>query len=161
MTDNKPNTEDKDSKIVLKKGQVDFSNARYSPVINCVVEHEGNILLVKRANNLRFYPGLWNGISGFLDDSQSIEDKAKEELSEELDMPAAKIQKIDVAPVLVQEDSKINRSWIVFPVHVIVNTNKFKLDREASEAKWLSLSEARKKKLMPGFNEVLDSIFGS
>ena len=33
---------------------------------------------------MRLYPGLWNGVSGFLDDKQSIEEKAKDEMLGEL-----------------------------------------------------------------------------
>ncbi|MGZ6004653.1 MAG: NUDIX domain-containing protein [Candidatus Saccharimonadales bacterium] len=162
LANSKQNSNDKSElKFVPKDGQVDFSNARYSPVINCVVEHDGKILLVKRSKNLRLYPGLWNGVSGFLDDKLSIADKAAEELREELGLAADKIQKIDVGPVLVQEAADIQRTWIVFPVHVLVSTDKFKLDREASEAKWLTLAEARKLNLLPGFPEVLDTIFGN
>ena len=149
-------------KFVPKDGQVDFTHARYSPVVNCVVEHDGKILLVKRNSGMRLYPSLWNGISGFLDDQKSVEEKVQEELSEEVGIKPADIQKISVGPVLVQEDTKLGRTWIVFPVHVVVAANKYKLDpAEASEAKWLSLTDARKLKLMPGFAEVLGSIFNS
>lgn len=161
MTKQSDPNSDKEAKFEPKEGQVDFSNARYCPVINCVVEHEGKLLLVKRSKGLRLYPGYWNGISGFLDDDKSIEDKVKEELIEELGLKADQIQSIKQGPVLVQEDTSINKTWIVFPIHVLISTDKFKLDQEASEAKWLTLEEARKQKLLPGFDEVLDTIFGS
>jgi isopentenyldiphosphate isomerase len=147
------------AKFVPKDGQVDFTNARYCPVINCVVENNGRLLLVKRSKDLRLYPSYWNGISGFLDDKQSIEAKAQEELGEELNIKPTNIQEITQKTVLIQEDPNYNKTWIVFPVHVKVNTNKYKLDREASEAKWVSLRDARKLNLLPGFSEVLDNVF--
>jgi NADH pyrophosphatase NudC (nudix superfamily) len=150
-----------EEKFVPKGDQIDFTNARYCPVINCVIEHDGKILLVKRSKNLRFYPEYWNGISGFLDDSKSIEEKVQEELREELNIESDKIQKISGGPILVQEALDYKKTWIVFPAHVIISTDKYKLDREASEAKWLALSEVWSKKLLPGFDEVLSSIFGN
>jgi NADH pyrophosphatase NudC (nudix superfamily) len=150
-----------EEKFVPKDDQIDFTNARYCPVINCVIEHDGKILLVKRSKNLRFYPEYWNGISGFLDDSKSIEEKVQEELREELNIESDKIQKISGGPILVQEALDYKKTWIVFPAHVIISTDKYKLDREASEAKWLAFSEVRSKKLLPGFDEVLSSIFGN
>ncbi|HSX43829.1 MAG TPA: NUDIX domain-containing protein [Candidatus Saccharimonadales bacterium] len=147
--------------FVPKDGQVDFTNARFCPVINCVVEHEGKLLMVKRNKNLRLYPGLWNGISGFLDDKKTLEEKVHEELAEELSIKPEHIQKIEQGPVIVQEAPDYDKTWVVFPVHVIVNTDKYKLDSEASEAKWLTLSEARSKNLLPGFAEVIDTIFGA
>lgn len=151
----------KEPDFVPKEGQVDFTNARYCPVVNCVVEFEGKLLLVKRNKNLRLYPGLWNGISGFLDDKKTIEEKVQEELGEELSVKQEHIQKISVGAVLTQEDTDYERTWLVFPVHVILSSDKYKLDGEASEAKWLTLAEARGKKLLPGFSEVLDTIFGA
>ncbi len=148
-------------KFEPKDGQVDFTNARYCPVINCVVEHEGKILLVKRSKSLRLYPSYWNGISGFLDDGLGLEDKAKQELAEELGIRADKIQKITQSPVLIQETLEYKKTWIVFPMHVVIATDHYKLDEEASEAKWVTLEQARGLKLLPGFSEILDAIFGS
>jgi len=147
--------------FVPKEGQIDFTNARFCPVINCVIEHEGKILLVKRNKNMRLYPGLWNGVSGFLDDKKTIEEKVQEELEEELSVDSKQIQKIQIGPVLVQEAPDYEKTWLVFPVHVLVSTDKYKLDQEATEAKWLTLSEVRAKKLLPGFPDVLDTIFGA
>jgi len=150
-----------EEKFVPEDGQVDFSGARYCPVINCVVEHQGKILLVKRSKDMRLYPNYWNGISGFLDDNKNLEDKVKEELAEELDIKAEKIQQITQKPVLIQEALEYKKTWIVFPMHVVVATGHYKLNEEASEAKWLTLDQARGLKLLPGFSEVLDEIFGS
>lgn len=71
-------------KFKPKPGQVDFTNIRWAPVINCVVKHQDKILLVKRSKELNLYPGYWNGISGFLDDQRSLTEKVEEEIKEEL-----------------------------------------------------------------------------
>ncbi|MFZ1627048.1 MAG: NUDIX domain-containing protein [Candidatus Moraniibacteriota bacterium] len=67
-----------------RPGQVEFTNVRWAPVVNCVVKYKQKILLVERSASLRLYPGDWNGISGFLDDQKSLEEKVREELREEL-----------------------------------------------------------------------------
>lgn len=48
-----------------KQGQVDYSKARWAPVINCVVKCDDRILIVERSKDLNFYPEYWNGTSGF------------------------------------------------------------------------------------------------
>jgi isopentenyldiphosphate isomerase len=140
--------------------QIDFTNARYCSVINCVIEHNGKILLVKRSKDLRLYPGYWNGVSGFLDDKCDIEEKVKDELAEELGIKEVNIKNIQVGRVLVQEAPKYQKTWIVFPVHVRVATDQFKLNWEASEAKWVTLGQAKHMNLLPGFEEVLRVLFG-
>src|SRR3989344_7265314 len=77
-----------------KPGQVDYTNIRYAPVINCVLKYGVKILLVERSSEMRLYPGLWNGIAGFLDDDKSVEEKAAEEIREETGLSKENIVKI-------------------------------------------------------------------
>lgn len=71
---------DKIIKFKPKPGQMDFIKARWTPVINCVVKYRDKFLVVQRSKSLNFYPGYWNGISGFLDDQRSLEQKVKDEV---------------------------------------------------------------------------------
>ena len=71
-------------KFKPKRGQIDYLNVRWTPVINCVVSCRDKILLVQRSKNVSFYPGYWNGVSGFLDDKRDLKTKVKDELREEI-----------------------------------------------------------------------------
>jgi NADH pyrophosphatase NudC (nudix superfamily) len=143
-------------KFVPKPGQTDYTDIRYCPVINCVVTHKGKVLLVHRSADLRLYPDTWNGISGFLDDAQDIEDKAREELLEEAHIEASQIASIKHGKVLIQDDQDYQKTWIVFPLLMRVNTDKFKLSWEAQDAQWFKPAEVTKLKLVPGFPEVFE-----
>ena len=77
-----------------KPGQVDYTHARWAPVINCVLTHKGKILVVQRSKELHFYPGYWNGVSGFLDDHRSLLQKVADELREELGIPRTNIKSV-------------------------------------------------------------------
>ena len=145
-------------KFQSKSGQVDFSNVRWAPVINCVVKYRGKILLVKRSKSLHFYPGYWNGISGFLDDKRSLEEKVKDELKEEAGIPARSFKKIRLGGIFLQEEPTYGKTWIVHPVLVEVSTAKVRLDWEGEEYRWLTLRQARKLKLLPGFDTVLKNV---
>lgn len=142
-----------------KDGQVDFTNIRYAPVINCVVRHKDTILIVQRNPKMRLYPNFWNGISGFLDDGRSIEEKVKDELREELGIEASDISSIHHGQVFDQEEEKYNKTWIVHPILVDVKTDKIKLDWEAQNYKWIKVEEAKTYDLLPGFDRVLASLF--
>lgn len=138
-----------------RPGQVDYTKIRWVPVINCVVRHKNNILLVLRSSVLRFYPGYWNGISGFLDDHKSLREKVRGELKEELCISASAIRSIRFGEVFDQDAPHYKKTWIVHPVLVEVATNKIKLDWEAKECVWVTIKEARRFKLLPGFDHVL------
>ncbi|MEK7158015.1 MAG: DUF3850 domain-containing protein [Patescibacteria group bacterium] len=140
-----------------KIGQVDYTHARYAPVINCVVQYQDYILLVQRSASLRFYPNVWNGISGFLDDERSIEDKAREELREELGIASKDIVSIRRGDIFDQEEEQYRKTWIVHPILVEVKTNVVKLDWEAQRYQWVRPEDIKTFDLLPGFDRVLQS----
>lgn len=140
-------------------GQVDYTRARWAPVVNCVVKYRNKILLVRRSAALNFYPGYWNGVSGFLDDRRSLREKVKDELREELGIPANRIKRIRLGAIFHQEAPKYRKTWIVHPVLVEVKTDRVKLDWEAKECRWIRPADAKKMKLLPGFERVLRSFF--
>ncbi len=144
--------------FIPKSDQIDFSDVRWAPVINCIVEHQGKILLVKRSEKLRLYPGYWNGISGFLDDQKNLEEKVYEELHEEVGITKDQIVSIQLGQVFDQEEPKYTKTWVVHPVLVRVRSNAVQLDWEANDYIWLTIDEARGKKLVPGCERVLDVV---
>jgi isopentenyldiphosphate isomerase len=146
------------NKFKPKPGQVDFTHARWAPVINCVVKYKDKILVVQRSSELNFYPEYWNGISGFLDDKKSLEKKVEEELREELGIAKKYIRKIKVGEIFDQDEPKYHKTWIVHPILVEVATDKIKLDWESQNYRWIKPSKAKKLKLLPGFDKVLEKI---
>lgn len=144
--------------FVPRRGQTDFTNIRWAPVINCVVEYQGKILLVQRSTDLRLYPGFWNGISGFLDDQKSLEEKVYEEVGEELGITKEQILSIDVGAIFDQDEPQYHKTWIVHPVLVRITTDKIQTDWEAEKSIWTTIEEAKETKLLPGFEKVLDIV---
>lgn len=144
--------------FIPKPGQTDFTFVRWAPVINCVLRYRGKLLVVQRSATLNFYPGYWNGVSGFLDDHRSLREKVADELREELGIKKTSIKAIRLGVVFDQEAPKYKKTWIVHPVLVDVSTDKVALDWEAQRYEWLPLSEIRHLRLLPGFDRVLDHL---
>ena len=144
-----------------KPGQIDYTNARWAPVINCVVLYQDKILLVQRSSRLRFYPGYWNGVSGFLDDKMSLREKVEDELTEELGIDHKNIISVQLGQIFHQDSPEYQKTWIVHPVLVEVNTNQVILDWEAQNFQWVDLRNDRELELVPGFDLVLDKLFDS
>lgn len=145
-------------KFVLKEGQVDYTHVRWAPVINCVVKYGDKILVVQRNERLKFYPGFWTGVSGFLDDAHSLKEKVEEELKEELGLSESTIRSIRLGEIFHQDEPEYRKTWIVHPVLVEVGADKLKLDWEAEDFAWVTFDEARNLKLLPGFDRVLDNV---
>jgi isopentenyldiphosphate isomerase len=145
----------KEKKFRAKPGQTDYTNIRWAPVLNCVVIYRGKILLVQRSPSLRLYPGYWNGISGFLDDQKSLQEKVIEELNEELGVTKKDIMSIHLGEVFDQDEPKYKKTWIVHPILVRIKTNHVVFDWEAQTYRWVTLRESGALKLLPGFRAVL------
>jgi len=146
------------ARLTPKTKQVDFTDARWAPVINCVLKYGNKILVVRRSKTLNFYPGYWNGISGFLDDNKSFYQKVLAEIKEETGIPERQIKKIRPGEIFHKEEKKYKKTWIIHPVLIEVATDKIKLDWEATDHKWVTLKEAKKLKLLPGFGSVLRNL---
>ena len=104
---------------------------------------------------MRLYSGCWNGVSGFLDDARSIEEKVTQELGEELGIAPEGIGSIERGQVLPQEAPEYRKTWFGVPVLARVGVTDFKLDWEAKRAKWHAPDEIGKLGLLPGFDMVI------
>lgn len=149
----------KELKFKPRPGQVDFTNIRWAPVVNCVLKYKDKILVVQRNKDMRLYPEYWNGISGFLDDNKGLKEKVLEELREEVGLVEKDIISIKPGQVFDQDASEYGKTWIVHPVLVSIKTDQIKLDWEAQNHQWIKLKDAKELKLLPGFDEVLKTLF--
>jgi 8-oxo-dGTP pyrophosphatase MutT (NUDIX family) len=141
--------------FVPRSGQIDYTRIRYAPVLNAVVVCRGKVLLLQRSCGMRSYPNYWCGISGYLDDDRSVEEKARQEMLEEAGMSADRILSMQRGIVLLQEAPDYGKSWLVVPVLVHVRDRHFRLDWESQAAGWFGMTEAMRLPLLPGFEAVI------
>jgi 8-oxo-dGTP pyrophosphatase MutT (NUDIX family) len=141
--------------FVARPGQVDYTHIRYAPVLNAVVVCLGKVLLLRRSSGMRSYPNQWCGISGYLDDDRSVEDKTQQEMLEEVGITAGRIVSMQRGTVLLQEAPDHGKSWLVVPVLVRVRDRRYSLDWDSQAAGWFTMAEAATLPLLPGFDAVI------
>jgi 8-oxo-dGTP diphosphatase len=141
--------------FVPRAGQVDYAHVRYAPVLSAVVVCRGKVLLLRRSAGMRSYPNHWCGISGYLDDNRSVEDKARQEMLEEAGITPDRILSMQRGTVLLQEAPDDGKSWLVVPVFARVRDRRYRLDWESQAAGWFSITEAMRLPLLPGFEAVI------
>lgn len=142
-----------------RPGQTDYTNVRWAPVINCVVKYGDKILIVKRSSDMKFYPGWWNCIGGFLDDDQSLEEKVKEEIWEEIGIKESDIISIKLGEIFDFDDPELKKTWIIHPTLVEVKTNKVTLDWEADDYRWVRPDELAGFEITPSLKKILADFF--
>jgi isopentenyldiphosphate isomerase len=140
-------------------GQIDLTNVRWVPVVNIIVSYDGKVLLVERSRELLNYPGLWNGISGYLDDHKDLRAKVLEELAEELGIGENQVFSMIPGPIIEEDDPALSKTWIIHPVLVEGENLHITLNKEATSFVWVLPEEALRYNLVPGFDRVLRTFF--
>jgi len=137
-------------------GRIDYTNSKEAPALNCFVESNGKILLLKRSEKVGNYQGMWNSIGGYLDENKPLENKVKEELIEELDIKEENIADIKIGKAYAFHDEDIDKIWHIFPVLVKLKTEpKIKLDWEHTDFVWVKKEEIANYNTVPKLVEVL------
>jgi len=108
---------------------------------------------------MKFSPGLWNGIGGFLDDQKSLEEKVKEELDEEAGIKESEIISIKPGNIFDLDDTSSGKTWIIYPALVEISTDRVILNWEAEEYKWISPEELKNFDVAAGFMKVAENFF--
>lgn len=137
-------------------GRIDYTNSKKAPVLNCFVEHNGKVLLLKRSNKVLVYKGLWNSVGGYLDEPCSLEQKIEEELREELGIEKSNIKEIKIAKHYELPDESVDRTWIIFPALAkLENKPKIKLDWEHTAYEWIDPREISNYQTVTGLEKIL------
>jgi 8-oxo-dGTP diphosphatase len=135
----------------FEDGRINFTGVQKAPVLNAVVYWDGKILLLKRSHKVSAYRGLWNCVSGFIDQPRPIADFARQEVSEELSINDIEIRAIKLAEPYEVDDRSIDRVWVVYPVLVELGCEPhIKLDWEHTDHAWIKSGDLSK------FDHVID-----
>ncbi len=149
----------KEKKFKPKSGQTDYTNIRWAPVVNCVVMYRGKMLLVERSSRSFVYIQVIGTVfRDFSTTQKSLKEKVIEELREELGIRKNEVVSIRPGEVFNQDEPKYKKTWIVHPILVHVKTDTRFARLGSAKYKWVTLREAEKMKLLPGFDIVLQRI---
>ena len=132
-------------------------------VVTCLLENNGEILILKRSEKVGTYHELWGGIAGFVEENEEPQETAVKEIKEEVG-----IEKKDL--LLVKKEDAIKFTdlyggklydWIVYSfLFHIKDRDKIQIDREHTEFRWVKPSELKKYDTVPRFKEIVLKIFG-
>ena len=138
----------------FQDGRIDYTHADSAAVVNCFVMHDGRLLLLKRSDQVMVYPGKWNVVGGFLDEAVSVKQKVCEELSEELGIEKASIDRVEEHEMFEYGDRTASRTWFIFPTVVTLNSPDITLDWEHTEYRWIQPGEISKFDIVPGLDRL-------
>ncbi len=134
-----------------------MKNKNRSPWVgaaNIFINDDGNLLLMKRSQNSKTYPGLWGLVGGFLDWGETGEEAAKREAKEEI---GVEIEVIKFIGRYYNTPHPTKDNVITLPHYskIISGTPHPAQPEECEDVKWLTPNEVRNMKLAYEHKQIL------
>jgi predicted NUDIX family phosphoesterase len=140
-------------------GRIDYTNATKAPVINCFLQYQDEILLLKRGKKVGNYQGKRNSIAGYIDDDTPLLEKAKEEVKEEVCIEEEDIANSIIGSPLDFFDEEIGKTWLIYPfIFQLKSKLQPKLDREHTTYQRVKQDELTKYDIIKGLDKTLESM---
>lgn len=119
-------------------GRIDYSHADKAPVLTCFVTYQDKILLLKRSAKVRTYQSKWCAVAGYLDEAKPLEEKALQELKEELGIQPAWVERLVMGEPYEFQDEQHKKTWRVHPMLAVMKAPiALEIDWEHTDFKWI------------------------
>jgi 8-oxo-dGTP pyrophosphatase MutT (NUDIX family) len=137
-------------------GRIDYTTSDLAPVVNCMLYHDKHVLLLRRSKRVGAEQGKWSGVDGYIDTLDPLGATVLKELREELGLADDDVDKIQIAKPYRSYDSKVKKTWIVYPVLVeLTKPPNIRLDWEHTRYDWVRPDEVGRFDLLTGQERVL------
>jgi len=125
-------------------------------VVTSFIECDGEILLMKRSQDVRTYRGHWAGISGYLETERPI-DQARTEIREETGIEPDQLQLVEQGDPLVVDDN--DKHWRVHPFRFQPEGDvTITLDREHTSWQWTNPAQLDTLKTVPALKSAWERV---
>jgi 8-oxo-dGTP pyrophosphatase MutT (NUDIX family) len=129
-------------------------------VVTCFLESEGEILILRRSEQVGSYQGRWAGVSGYIE--EAADEQALTEIKEETGLGGEDLKLIKTGKPLTITDEKLGTKWVVHPyLFHIKDRNKIKIDWEHKEIKWITPEDIGNFETVPKLKETLARVYKS
>ena len=127
-------------------------------MVTCFLESEGQILILRRSEQVSSYQRRWAGVSGYIE--QTDDEQALTEIEEETSLRKEDVRLIRKGAPLLVEDEKLGMRWVVHPyLFHITDRNKVRVDWEHKEACWIDAKNIDNYQTVPKLKEALAQVY--
>ena len=133
------------------------TNLTPTSVVTCFLESDGQILILRRSEQVSNYRGRWAGVSGYLEGE--LDEQALTEIAEETGLQPPDISLVKKGEVVVIDNAEMGVRWLVHPyLFHVADRSKIKIDWEHKEIKWLAPAEIERYSTVPGLGKALAAV---
>jgi len=132
-------------------------------VVTCILENKGEILILRRSEEVGTYKELWGGVAGFVEEGEEPYETALKEIKEEVGLEKEDMLSVKKADAVKFTDLYGDKlyDWIVYPfLFHIKERDKIQIDWEHTEFRWINPLELKVYDTVPRFKEIVSKIFG-
>lgn len=119
-------------------------------IVGILLLSKDGVVLLKRADNVRFEPGKWSSPGGHIENGESAEDAAIRELQEETGIRASKTDLIDFGPRKRAIKEPNGNESVIHSQHFGIrlpdgfNLEKIRLSSESQDKRVMSFDELKR-----------------
>ncbi len=129
-------------------------------MVTCFLESKGEILILRRSEQVGSYQGRWAGVSGYIE--TSADRQALTEIEEETSIYGEDLTLLKKGEPLSAEDERLSTKWIIHPyLFHIEDRSKIKIDWEHNEARWIKPEDLDNYQTVPRLKEALAQVYES
>jgi 8-oxo-dGTP diphosphatase len=140
------------------RGVVLIGDLEEKKVVTCFLESGGEILILRRSQQVGSYRGRWAGVSGYVETTP--DEQALVEIGEEVGLSGDDLQLLRRGEPLPVEDAGLGVRWIVHPyLFHISDRGKVRIDWEHKETKWIKPQELGDYQTVPMLKEALARVW--
>jgi translation initiation factor 2B subunit (eIF-2B alpha/beta/delta family) len=121
-------------------------------VVTCFLRNAESVLLVRRADDAPTYPGLWAGVSGYVEgDPDLTEPDARREVHEETGLTEADLRLVRAGdPLTVRDPDGGPDDWVVHPYLFETTTREVTTNEEIAAVEWGQPTAILDRETVPG-----------
>ncbi|MFQ6106718.1 MAG: NUDIX domain-containing protein [Thermoplasmata archaeon] len=116
---------------------MEVHKVRLQRAVTSFLFNKGDLLVLKRSDRVGTQKGRWAGVSGYLEDDEDPEERARQEILEETGIEEPRLKRTG-RPVLARADDTI---WEVHPFLFEVAAREIAMDWEHVEYRWIRPEE--------------------
>lgn len=123
--------------VDASNGTVEIEGLEYRESVSSVVAMDGRILMLKRPDDSRSFPGKWSLVAGKIEDGESPSEAARREIKEETGIDVIEPD-ASMDPLYVREGKML---WKVYPFLYRVDSVEPVINDENESFRWVSSEE--------------------